>query len=434
MKKTDLMKALVTLTIVATALMTGCNDGGDSGKVLAVTLQEAVSDGNNNNTMTISLKDNETLQLTPYVLPRDATNRNVTYSSLHPEVLTVSESGLITPTGVGTDTLTVSATDGSGVKTSYLVRIIDHKVKATAINVTAEGSNMTLKIEGTPFNLAATLTLAPADTWDKTLKYTSGDESIVKVSKEGLVTPVAAGVTTVTVETTDGSNLSRVCNVTVLDRAPTALNRAGWTAKTAAAIESAAGGFSYTPEGISWIPDRIADGGVANALLTGKPEHLFDDRADTFLAMLKPGKSGYSTGPGAGWNADQGATKQLVALLGAADRASATVEASAVNYFVVDMQSPQPFSYIRWTHRNATRGLQVWAIDIYGSNDGTTWSGKLNGNAPLEPDGAAGEKMIWITADKEEFTYRYVKVTVAGYDTVNSSNLHVGEFGLGRLD
>jgi predicted small secreted protein len=432
MKKTDLLKVFVTLTILATA-MTGCNDDNDSGKVLAVTLQEAVRDGNNNNTMTISLKDNETLQLTPYILPQNATNKNVAYSNLHPEVLTVSESGLITPASVGTDTLTVSATDGSGVKTSYLVRIIDHKVKATAINVTAEGSNMTLKTGGASFNLAATLSLSPADTWNKVLSYTSGNEAIVKVSEAGVVTPVAAGVTTITVKTTDGSNLSRVCNVTVLDKAPTNLDRSAWTAKTAAAIEGTAGGFNYTPANVSWIPDRIASGGVTNALLTGMPEHMFDNNPVTFLAMLKPGKSGYNTGPGVGWDVNQGATKQLIALLGSADRASASVNASAVNYFVVDMQSPQQFSYIRWTHRNATRGLQVWAIDIYGSSDGTTWSGKLNGNKPLELDSATGEKVIWITGNKDEFTYRYVKIVVAQYDTANNSNLNVGEFGLGYL-
>ena len=432
MKKIYLLKIFAILTVLS-ATMNSCSDDNDSGKVLAVTLLEAVRDGNNNNTMTISLKDNETLQLTPYILPQNATNKNVTYSNLHSEILTVNQSGLITPTGVGTDTLTVSATDGSGVKTSYLVQIIDHKVKATAINITAEGNNMSLKVGGTSFNLAATITLSPADTWDKSLSYTSGDESIATVSEDGMVTPVGVGITTITVRTLDGSNLSRVCNVTVLDKAPTNLDRSEWTAKTAAAIEGAAGGFHYTPESVSWIPDRIASGGVSNALLTGMPEHLFDNNAATFLAMLKPGKSGYNTGPGAGWNTEQPATQQLMAYLGSADRASASVDASAVNYFVVDMQEPQPFSFIRWTHRNGTRGLQVWAIDIHGSNDGATWSDPLNGAPPIALDSETGEKMIWITEEQEEFTYRYVKIVVREFDTVNSMNAQVGDFGLGYL-
>lgn len=430
MKKIDLLKIFTILMVLCTGL-NSCEDD-DKGQVMALTLLEAVMDGTNNNTMTISLKDNTTLQLTPFIMPQSAANKNVTYSNLHAEVLTVSESGLITPHMPGTDTLTVSATDGSGVRTSYLVRIIDHKVKATAINVTAEGSNMSLKVGDTPFNLAAQVTLSPEDTWDTSLSYTSADESIVTVSADGMVTPVGVGSTTITIKTLDGSNLSRDCNVTVLSQAPTNHDRTGWTAKTAVEIEGVAGGFTYTPANISWIPDRISQGGVTNSTLTGMPEHLFDDKSTTFLALLKPSRKGpYNTG--SNWDVNQEATKQLLALLGGATQASATVETTAVNYFVVDMQSAIPFSYIRWTHRNASRNLQVHSVDIYGSNDGTNWGTKLNGSTPLALPEVTGDQTIWITEDHDEFNYRYVKVVIVDYDQVNSYNVQIGEFGLGYL-
>ncbi|GAB6009938.1 Ig-like domain-containing protein [Dysgonomonas reticulitermitis] len=425
MNRRFFINAAVFMAVLGTCL-SSCKDDNDI-KVTAVTVKEAVY-VNSPASMQITLKDNETLQLTPFIMPQDAANKALTYSNKYPELLSVSNEGLLTGKAVGKDTLTVSATDGSGVSTRYVVNIIDHKVKATAINVAAAGSNFEIKL-GNTFNLGVHVSLSPADTWDKTVTYTSNDESVVTVDAAGIVTSVGIGATTITIKTIDGSNLSRDCNVTVRSLAQRDLVRSLWEAQTAAAIEGVAGGFDYVPAVISWVPDRYD----SNKKVTGYPAHLFDENASTFLAMLKPGKPTYATG-GSGWASYPEAKAELEAM-GAPDTgASASVSSTAVNYFVVNMKSPQTFSYVRWTHRNGTRGLQAWAIDIYGSNDGTTWSAKLNGNTPLALDVATGDKRLPITNDQTEFTYQYIKVVIASFDTVNSSNVQVGEFGLGRME
>lgn len=64
-----------------------------------------------------SLSVGATQQLTPTVLPANATNKNVTYSSNNTVVATVNASGLITAVANGTATITVTTVDGSKTST-----------------------------------------------------------------------------------------------------------------------------------------------------------------------------------------------------------------------------------------------------------------------------------------------------------------------------
>lgn len=68
---------------------------------------------------TASINVGGTQQLTPTVLPSNATNKSVTYSSNNTSVATVNASGLITAVANGTATITVSTVDGN--KTSMCV-------------------------------------------------------------------------------------------------------------------------------------------------------------------------------------------------------------------------------------------------------------------------------------------------------------------------
>ncbi|GAA6766383.1 hypothetical protein AAFH68_23250 [Flavobacterium sp. CGRL1] len=64
-----------------------------------------------------SLNAGGTQQLTPTVLPANATNKSVTYSSNNTAVATVNSSGLITAVANGTATITVSTVDGNKTST-----------------------------------------------------------------------------------------------------------------------------------------------------------------------------------------------------------------------------------------------------------------------------------------------------------------------------
>jgi len=397
---------IITVSLFIFTFLTACEKEDKDVKVNAVTVKEAVyvSSGT---FMQISLKDNATLQLTPFIMPQDAANKSVKYSNKYSNLMTVSESGLITAKAVGTDTLTVSATDGSGVEVSYRVLISDHMVKATAINVTAAGSNFELKIGGTPFNLASCVTLSPTDTWNKTVTYKSNNETIVTVSADGLVSPVAAGSTTITIKTADGSNISRDCNVTVKDKVQRwdDLSRTAWTVTTLTGT-----GYEYVPDGT-----------------TGLPAHILDNSGTTFLSLVKPGKS-YNPVP--------------------------AQPADFLPSFTVDMKSKQKFNYIMWRHReaNANHYLRVFGVNVYGSNDGSAFTKINTGGIVWIPNingyvtGNTNDNNIYRNIDIPESEYRYVKIELAiwsdvydsqhpdypGKGAASGSTMQVAEFGLGN--
>lgn len=217
------MKKIIYLFILLALTMIGCSPQGfeaeDDGKVLSIAVKEAVYVSSGTPSMQLSLKDNEELQLNVVIMPQNAKNKNVTFSNKHPELMAVTEAGLIKAKAIGTDTLIISATDGSGVSTRFVVNIIDHIVKATGITVTSAGRNMEIEI-GETFNLKSEITVNPADVTDNSVTFKSLDTDIATVDANGVITAIAVGNTVITVTTADGSGISTDCNLTVAAEAP----------------------------------------------------------------------------------------------------------------------------------------------------------------------------------------------------------------------
>lgn len=95
--------------------------------------------------------------------------------------------------------------------------------KATDVNVTGVYlDKTTLSIEnGSSYTLSATIT--PSDATDKTLKWSSDDESVATVS-DGKVTAKSVGTATITVTTNDGE-YTATCKVTVTEKTFTATEK-----------------------------------------------------------------------------------------------------------------------------------------------------------------------------------------------------------------
>lgn len=442
------MKRSYIILIFAAVVFCGACQQEENG-VTAITIKEAVL---SNNQMLLTLKDNATLQLTPFIMPRTSTEE-VTFSNQHPEWLTISSNGLLTPTAFSggkdiydpasrTDTITVSA-GGRSVK--YPVIITNHILRVTAMNVSSAGSNILLKVGGKVFNLAECLSFTPSDAYNTSVTYASKDENIATVTESGIVTSGSVeGSTEITITTKDGSDISRVVNVTILGDQPVALNRDGWTATSAPALEPE--GFNYVPKAIYWVPDKVTIDGVKTFI--GGPECLFDDKPLTYFNLEKPGRGSYTCVPGAsGWTdaVYYQALTDLLISVGADPTAgtSANPNSDVINYFVVDMKSKQTFSYLIWRHRNATNN-RVLTINLYGSNDESVYTGstaevgdkwtKLN-DAPVDLSEKKNndEQQIFITEDHKEFEYRFVKVEALTYPS-SGMTFGVAEFNLGRME
>lgn len=157
---------------------------------------------------TADLEKNKTLQLTCTVLPANATNKDVIWTSEDDNYATVTSGGLVTAKYAGDIDITVTSVDGSK-KATCTITVIDNEVKVTSI--TLNKSAITLKA-GTSEQLVETI--LPEDAANKDVYWTTDDKSVATVSITGLVSSVAVGTTKITVVTAEGFKMAE-CDVTV---------------------------------------------------------------------------------------------------------------------------------------------------------------------------------------------------------------------------
>lgn len=156
----------------------------------------------------IKLYLGENRSLTATVLPSDASDKNVTWSSSNPNVATVSTAGNVVSKSIGTTVITVKTADG-GHQASCHVTVLEPVVYATSLTLTSQTSSLNIG-EST----ALTLKMLPANA-DETLVWESDNESVAKVVN-GDVTAVGAGVAKIKVK---GKNVtSNEVTITVIDK------------------------------------------------------------------------------------------------------------------------------------------------------------------------------------------------------------------------
>ncbi|MEX1376143.1 MAG: leucine-rich repeat protein [Eubacteriales bacterium] len=155
---------------------------------------------------TLQINVGETNDLDENVLPANARNKNVTYSSDNEAVATVDSAGLVTAHSVGSAIITVT-TDDSGHTDTCTVNVVR---PVTGVELSHES---TIIVAGQPLQLSAEV--SPSDAENTNVEYSSSDESVATVDSTGLVTAVAAGTATITVTTEDGG-FTDTCEVTVV--------------------------------------------------------------------------------------------------------------------------------------------------------------------------------------------------------------------------
>jgi uncharacterized protein YjdB len=109
---------LVTAVDGGTATVTVTTTEGGFTDVTTVTVTVNVSSVSIDETASVNV--GETVQLNIQILPANATNKAVTYSSSDDTIATVSSTGLVTGVLAGTATITVTTTDGSFTDTSVI--------------------------------------------------------------------------------------------------------------------------------------------------------------------------------------------------------------------------------------------------------------------------------------------------------------------------
>lgn len=157
---------------------------------------------------TATLNVGATQQLTPTILPSNATNKAVTYSSNNTAIATVNTTGLITAVAAGSATIMVTTQDGTKTATCT-VTVNTPNVAVTSVSLNP--TTATLTVGGTQ---QVTPTILPSNATNKTATYSSSNTAIATVNTTGLITAVASGSATITVTTQDGAKTA-TCVVTV---------------------------------------------------------------------------------------------------------------------------------------------------------------------------------------------------------------------------
>ena len=150
------------------------------------------------------------LQLTATVLPQNATNKNVSWTSSDETIATVSETGKVTAVMPGNVTITVTTEEGSFTASQ--------EVTVDIVPVTGVSLNQnTLALVYNGANSRLTATVTPSNASINTVTFESTDETVATVtSPYGWVYPQGVGTAKVIVRTVNG-NFTDTCVVTVED-------------------------------------------------------------------------------------------------------------------------------------------------------------------------------------------------------------------------
>ena len=153
------------------------------------------------------------------VLPSNADNTQLTWSSLNTGVATVDENGVVT---VNADAAPGSEAEIKAVAAdretvSAICRIVVQEKTIPVESIVLSDTNLDMKA-GQIVQLSATV--YPEDATNKELVWESSDESVVQVIGEGLVVAAGEGNATITVSV-QGGNVTAVCHVNVSGNADT---------------------------------------------------------------------------------------------------------------------------------------------------------------------------------------------------------------------
>ncbi len=199
----EIMRRILVFLIFATTIFS-CGGGGNEDPLIPTTSVQSVK----LNKTAITKKVGETEQLTATVLPANATNKNVTWTSSDNTVATVDTNGKVTAKKVGTAKITVTTQDGNK-KAECIITVEAATVAVTG--VTLNKQTVTKKVGETE---QLTATLLPANATNKNLTWTSSNDTVATVDANGKLTAKAVGTAVITVKTEDGGKTA-TCSVTV---------------------------------------------------------------------------------------------------------------------------------------------------------------------------------------------------------------------------
>ena len=221
------------------------------------------------NKSTTSIEAGQSEQLTATVLPSNAGNKAVTWSTSNPDVAQVDQQGNVSAIAPGNAIITVTTADG-GKEATCQVTVT---APPTPVEVTGISIKQTTTIAiGESETLSITYSPADANT-GKGVTWSSGNESVATVNANGNVTGIAAGTAIITVTSTTNPAITASCTVTVQAVAVTgiSLNKSSLNIQISGTetLIATITPSNATNKSITWSSDKTNIATVNNGVVTG---------------------------------------------------------------------------------------------------------------------------------------------------------------------
>lgn len=149
----------------------------------------------------------ETYQLIATVLPEDASDKSVTWTSSHDSICTVSQTGLVTAVGPGLATIVVTSVDSGKYATCQV------SVNIPVQSITLNPDTLLMQV-GDSRQLE--VTILPDNATDTRIEWISSEESVATVDVNGNVTAKKGGTSVITVASASNPDVSASCEVIVI--------------------------------------------------------------------------------------------------------------------------------------------------------------------------------------------------------------------------
>lgn len=154
---------------------------------------------------TLALNNGASAKLTATVLPGDASNKSVTWTTGDAAVAAVSADGIVTATGNGTTTITATTADGTALSASCAVTVTTAVTSITLTPDYYEGQ------KGDSFDITAEV--YPDDATDRSVTWSSSAPEVATVDADGHVEILEEGIANISATSNDGSAISGYCRV-----------------------------------------------------------------------------------------------------------------------------------------------------------------------------------------------------------------------------
>lgn len=236
-------------------------DNGTTAKC-KVTVKEVKPSSVSFSEKAITIEYNEVRKLKATVLPSNATDKSLTWSSSNPEAVKVTSAGKIKGLKSGKSAVITATTNTGKLKAKITVKVNPITVTNISLNKTSatvsKGNTLTLKA-----------TITPSNATNQILTWTSSNSKVAKVSADGKVTALKNGKATITCTASNGKTAT--CKITVKNISVTGikLDKTSVLADKGAVftIKATVSPTNATNQNITWT---TSDKSVAKVSSSGK--------------------------------------------------------------------------------------------------------------------------------------------------------------------